>query len=163
MRWRSDVCEAPHLVRNTLRLRGGLPIVNGRPICEEDLLHELKVRTHNVICESGELTWLFGPSYHSSVKSLDGLKDGAHYVTARSSEHAYRIHVRNLENGVLDLEPLATALRLPLVLFGASACISAALFGASACISAVLSGIGSIKSASKPGRRIENPGLNPAS
>ncbi len=106
--------------------------MNGRPLRREDLHRELIVRNHDVICESGALTWLLGPNYRNAVKSFDALKDDAHYVTARSTEHAWRIHIENLDKGAVDFEPLRPAL----VLVGSSAVIGAVLSGVAAIISA---------------------------
>jgi hypothetical protein len=92
-----------------MKLRGGLPTINGVERNRDELLRELRVRDHDLICKVGLWTWLLGPNYHHAMKSFDALEDNAKYVTARSAEHAWKIHLENVEKGVVDLEPIRPA------------------------------------------------------
>jgi hypothetical protein len=94
------------------------------PLCREDLHRELEARRHDLICKRGVFTWLLGPNHGKALQSYDELKNGAHYVTARSTKQAHRIHLENLERGVLDWGPLLVPLNIALVMFGTSAIIN---------------------------------------
>ena len=142
LRWYADTHDPFHERKGCMKLRGGLPIVNGGPLNREELNRELRFRNHDLICEEGHWMWLVGPNYHHAVKSFDALKDDSKYVTARSAEHAWRIHLENVEKGVVDLEPIRPAadrVASGIMLTGALLGTSALLRSTAALISALKS------------------------
>ena len=101
-----------HIV--ALHLRGGsqpellLPAltrrkVNGRQLTANQLYIEMNMKGHDLICET---EWI-GPKWNSAVQTFSALDERTSYVTVRSSEHAYRIHMNNMKNGVVDLSPIS--------------------------------------------------------
>ena len=93
-----------------LHLRGGSQVlpearrkVNDRQLNADQLYMEMNMKGHDLICEKG---WIW-PKWNSAVKTFSALDEGKSYVTVRSSEHAYRIHLNNMNNGVVDLSPMS--------------------------------------------------------
>ena len=95
-----------------LHLRGGskvlLPVltlrkVNGQQLTADQLYMEMNMKGHDLICKKG---WI-GPKWNSAVQTFSALDEGKSYVTVRSSEHAYRIHMNTMQNGAVDLSPIS--------------------------------------------------------
>jgi hypothetical protein len=85
--------------------------VNGRTMKNNaDVKEELRRKRHDLICP---ITWLstFMPfiSNRGCVRNFEGLADGK-YETIRSEELAHTMHLNNMKNGIIDLEPLRPAI-----------------------------------------------------
>ena len=94
--------EARHAVNITL---------NGRAMhSEHDVKKELSRKGHDLMCPlSAFSSWSPMLSTRGCVKSYWGLDGNTKYESCRSEELAHRLHMEKMENGVLDLEPLAPA------------------------------------------------------
>ena len=102
----SDASLAPLGARHAANIT-----LNGKTIQNEnDVNTELKRKGHDLMCPlSAFSTWSPILSTRGCVKSFGGLDGNTKYTSCRSEELAHRLHVEKMENGVLDLEPLAPA------------------------------------------------------
>ena len=126
-------------LRGNLSLRGGATMpqplpdpvrrnVNGRNLASWELSREMFIKSHDLICEVG---WFGEAKWRTAVPSFDALDGNKKYITVRYPEHAYRLHLHNMQNAVVNLTPLATGLTLfgiGMTIFG----MGMALFGLAA-------------------------------
>ena len=100
----SDASLAPLGARHAANIT-----LNGKTIQNEnDVKDELKRKGHDLMCPlSAFSTWSPILSTRGCVKSFGGLDGNTKYTSCRSEELAHRLHEEKMENGVLDLEPLA--------------------------------------------------------
>ena len=106
-----------------LNLRGGADReatrrVNGRRLTSAQVVQEMINKEHDFLCERNWLGW---PNWNTAVHSFNALEENKSYVTTRSADYAHRIHLNNLRNGVLDLEPIAGSVGF--TLFGIAAVV----------------------------------------
>jgi hypothetical protein len=89
------------------------PTVNGREMKnEEDVKTECAGKGHDLICpKSWYRLMLLQVPARDCVKTFSALEPNTAYESVRSEEMAYRLHREKVEKGIMDLEPIAPAIK----------------------------------------------------
>jgi hypothetical protein len=73
----------------------------------EDVIRQLQNKKHDKICPEHFFLKFF-PSMSTSKCVFDfaGMEPNTRYISVRSQDLAHKIHLENIEKGIVDIEPL---------------------------------------------------------